>query len=308
MKLIILAAWKWTRMRPITHTTPKPLIKICWKSIIEHNLENLYKYVNEIIIVVKHLEEKIMQKLWNNYKWVKISYHKQENKPWTWAAIMWISSNWDDVLIINWDSIFGKKDLGKISESKEYWALVKKIENPSKYWVFKENNWYATEIVEKPNKYIWNLTNIWVYKFSSEIFNLSQEIKLSSRNEYEITDIINLFIKNNKFKLINTYEDFIDIWCPEDIEKASKIIRDKILKKPEYGKSTLVKEINWLELHIWIPENLIEKLIEYSQDLKDKDLQKDTSDKKRFSTKKNTKNGTKTKTDIYLVYYQNLEN
>jgi len=38
---------------------PKPLIRIFGKSIIEHNLENIYKYITEIILVVKYKEELI---------------------------------------------------------------------------------------------------------------------------------------------------------------------------------------------------------------------------------------------------------
>jgi NDP-sugar pyrophosphorylase family protein len=77
MKAIILAAWEWSRLRPLTNTIPKPLIKIFGKSIIEHNLENIYKYVSEIIMVVKYKQELIKEEFSDNYKWVKITYKNQ---------------------------------------------------------------------------------------------------------------------------------------------------------------------------------------------------------------------------------------
>ena len=138
MKLIVLAAGKWTRLRPLTNTIPKPLINICGKSILEHNLESLYEYVNEIIIVVKYLEEKIKEKLWDNYKWVKITYHRQVDKKGTWAALLWINSD-SDVCVIYWDSIFDKKDFDKVMNHKWYWVLAKEVENPEKYEIFNVN-------------------------------------------------------------------------------------------------------------------------------------------------------------------------
>ena len=136
MKAIILAAWEWSRLRPLTNTIPKPLIKIFWITILEHNLEYLYKYVDEIIIIVKYQKEKIQEYLWNNYKWVKIVYKEQSDEKWTWAAIRWIESD-VDVIIMYWDSILDKKDLEKILTFNWYWVLVKEVENPEKYWIYK---------------------------------------------------------------------------------------------------------------------------------------------------------------------------
>lgn len=255
MKAIILAAWEWTRLRPLTNTTPKPLIKICGKSIIEHNLENIYKHVSEIIIVVKYKKEVFFEKLWDNYKNCKITYHEQSDDKWTWAAIRWIkinchpelnsgsierkninskidsesSSEWqEDILILNWDSIFDKADLEEIIKLSWYWCLVQEVEDPSKYGIFKEKESYALEIVEKPSENIWNLANLWVYKFSTEIFNIVENIELSSRWEYEITDAINTFIELNKFKLISISWEFIDVWYPWDILTANQHFLNKL--------------------------------------------------------------------------------
>jgi bifunctional UDP-N-acetylglucosamine pyrophosphorylase/glucosamine-1-phosphate N-acetyltransferase len=70
-------------LRPLTNTTPKPLIKIFGKSILEHNLESIYKYVSEIIIVVKYKEELIKQTLGNSYKNIPLAYVTQSDEPGT---------------------------------------------------------------------------------------------------------------------------------------------------------------------------------------------------------------------------------
>ena len=60
MKAMILAAGKGTRVRPITHTIPKPLIPILQKPVMEFLLELLRQHgFDEIMVNVSHLAEEI---------------------------------------------------------------------------------------------------------------------------------------------------------------------------------------------------------------------------------------------------------
>lgn len=60
MKAMILAAGKGTRVRPITHTIPKPLIPILQKPVMEFLVELLRKHgFNQIMVNVSHLAEEI---------------------------------------------------------------------------------------------------------------------------------------------------------------------------------------------------------------------------------------------------------
>lgn len=228
MKAIILAAWEGSRLRPLTNTIPKPMIKIFWKPIIEHNLEHIYKYVKEIIIVVKYKAEIIENYFGNNFKWVPVTYHLQNDEKWTWAAIKWIKSDFD-VIILNWDSIFNKNDLKEILEYKWYWALVKQVPNPEIYGIFKvDNKNNVREIIEKPETFVWNLANLWVYKFNSIILDIVENITISKRWEYEITDAINEFANRYPLKAIEVKKEFIDVWYPWDIIKANSFFLDKL--------------------------------------------------------------------------------
>ena len=60
MKTMILAAGRGERLRPLTDVTPKPLIKVAGKSLIEYHLENLVRSgFKEIIINTAWLADKI---------------------------------------------------------------------------------------------------------------------------------------------------------------------------------------------------------------------------------------------------------
>ena len=245
MKAIILAAGEWSRLRPLTNTTPKPIIKIFWKTIIEHNLEHIYKYVSEIIIIVKYKQEEIKKAIWDEYEWVKVTYIEQNDEKWTWAAIRWIKLE-KDVLIMNWDSIFWKEDLKKICKLDGYWALAKKVDEPEKYGIFEldEKN-IIKKVVEKPKEFVWDLANVWVYKFSPEIFEIAEKIELSERWEYEITDAINIFAEKEEFQAIKLEEDFIDVWYPWDILDANSFFLKNLKKSKIKWEIEDSVTINW---------------------------------------------------------------
>ncbi len=70
MKAMILAAGRGERMRPLTDTTPKPLLKAGDKPLIEHSIENLLKAgFNEIVINIAHLGWQIKEYCGNGERW-----------------------------------------------------------------------------------------------------------------------------------------------------------------------------------------------------------------------------------------------
>ncbi|NVP18097.1 NTP transferase domain-containing protein [Candidatus Gracilibacteria bacterium] len=236
MKAIILAAGEGSRLRPLTNTIPKPMIKIFGKPILEHNIEHIYKYVKEIIIVVKYKAEIIESYFGNNFKGVPIKYHLQNDEKGTGAAIKGLKLD-TEVLILNGDSIFDKDDLKEIIKLKGYGVLVKKVQTPEKYGIFKvDNENKILEIVEKPEKFIGDLANLGVYKLNSQIFQIVDDIKLSKRGEYEITDALNVFANKYDLKAIEIKNEFIDVGYPWDILNANSIFLNKLKKSKIKGK------------------------------------------------------------------------
>lgn len=76
MKAMILAAGRGERMRPLTDTTPKPLLLVAGKPIIVHTLDKLRDAgFNEIVINLAHLGQQIIDHLGDGSQFgVKISY------------------------------------------------------------------------------------------------------------------------------------------------------------------------------------------------------------------------------------------
>lgn len=79
MKAMILAAGRGERMRPLTDTTPKPLLKLAGKALIEYSLENLAKAgFNEIVINLAYLGQQIKDFCGNGQRWQMVIQYSDE--------------------------------------------------------------------------------------------------------------------------------------------------------------------------------------------------------------------------------------
>ena len=87
------------------------------------------------------------------------------------------------------------------------------------------------KIVEKPKKFIGNLINTGLYKFTPEIFEKIKKIKISKRGEYELTDAINLLAKEKKVKVKKIKDYWFDFGNPADIIKISRFLNNEKRKK-----------------------------------------------------------------------------
>ena len=82
MKAMILAAGKGERLRPLTLTTPKPLIKIAGMPLIEHHIQNLAAAgVTELVINHAWLGEQIESYLGSGEQWGVSIQYSAENEP-----------------------------------------------------------------------------------------------------------------------------------------------------------------------------------------------------------------------------------
>lgn len=80
MKAMILAAGLGSRMRPLTDNTPKPMLKVAGKPLIEHQINKLVKAgITEIVINTAYLAEQIESYLGNGEKFgCAIKYSREE--------------------------------------------------------------------------------------------------------------------------------------------------------------------------------------------------------------------------------------
>ncbi|MDH5444091.1 MAG: nucleotidyltransferase family protein [Gammaproteobacteria bacterium] len=79
MKAMILAAGRGARMRPLTDTTPKPLLKVGGQTLIEYHLQNLHRAgIREVVINHAWLGEQIEDFLGDGSRYgLQIEYSRE---------------------------------------------------------------------------------------------------------------------------------------------------------------------------------------------------------------------------------------
>ena len=88
MKAVIPLAGKGTRLRPHTHHTPKPLLKVAGKPVLAFILDDLVALgVTEVVFIVGHLRDSMQSWIDAEYPQIKGHYVLQEVQDGTAGAI-----------------------------------------------------------------------------------------------------------------------------------------------------------------------------------------------------------------------------
>lgn len=159
MKAIILAGGLGTRLRPLTDTTPKPLLPIKEKPIMQHAIENLKKYgINDIILAVSYHADKIREYFGNGENLgVNISYSIEEEPLGTGGAVKQAAEGIKEPFILVWGDNLMDVHIGELIESFERnnamiaMALTQR-EDVENFGVAKLNGEIFESFVEKPKR------------------------------------------------------------------------------------------------------------------------------------------------------------
>lgn len=121
MRAILLAAGVGKRLKPLTDVTPKSLIRVGDRTVLERMLDSLIGAgIKDIYIVVGHLKEKIKKSIGSCRKGVAIHYILNRNYKGGSVLSVWAARKYfnDDVLLMDSDVVFENKILRKLLESK----------------------------------------------------------------------------------------------------------------------------------------------------------------------------------------------
>ncbi len=211
MKIIIPMAGMGKRMRPHTLTTPKPLIPIAGKPMVQRIVEDITKVcdekVDEIAFVVGHFgkdaENNLIKVAESLGAKGKIFY--QDEPLGTAHAIMCAKECITGKVVVAFADTLFKADF-KMDSTQEGIIWVQKVEDPKPFGVVKiDANNIITDFVEKPQEFVSDLAIIGIYYFKdgdylrTELqYLLDNDIK--EKGEYQLTNALeNMKAKGTKF-------------------------------------------------------------------------------------------------------------
>jgi glucose-1-phosphate thymidylyltransferase len=211
MKVIIPLAGKGTRLRPHTHITPKPMMKVAGKPVMSYILDDLTKLggINQIIYITGHLKEKVEEFARSSID-VPSVFIEQKVQDGTAGAVALARKYVDEpVLIIFVDTIFDA-DLSAVKTTDADGIIwVKEVEDYQRFGVVvTDADGNMTRIVEKPKTPISKRANIGLYYIKNWklLFEGIDHVLASPTNqgEYYLTDAFQYMIdKGAKIKVID---------------------------------------------------------------------------------------------------------
>lgn len=157
-KAVILAGGKGTRLASVLQDKPKPMADIAGLPFLHYMILDLKKKgIKEVVLLVGHLKEVIINHFKDSYYGVSIHYEIELEPRGTGGLIYELAKKWkESILLINGDTYFDVdiQALVKSSKEGEVVLAIKKISNSDRYGAltivddkivdFQEKSWIDT--------------------------------------------------------------------------------------------------------------------------------------------------------------------
>lgn len=247
-------AGKGTRLRPHTHLTPKPLLRVGDKPVLSYILDDLRELgVNEAVLITGHLKDKVEAYMKSEYPDFHAEYTEQVEQRGTADAIRLAEPFvQEEMLIIFVDTLFDA-DLSLVRRLPDEVAGViwaKEVEDYQRFGVLvTDENGFMREIIEKPSEPVSKLANIglyyirdWRLLFEGIRHVMSQPP--SSSGEYYLTDAFQYMVDKGAKLKVEPVNGWYDAGKPETLLETNAHVLGGARSRPprQLGEGVTVHE------------------------------------------------------------------
>lgn len=222
---VLMAGGKGERLRPLTEKTPKPLLPVGGKAIIDHNIDRLISYgVKNITVTVNYLGEQLEEHFAEPKGEVLVQTVREPKFLGTIGSIKFVKEFFNDsVLVMNSDLFTNINYEDFYLHFKEHDAEMSVAAVPYTvsvpYGIFDLDGRDIQGLIEKPTYNYY--ANAGIYLIKRRALDEIPEGKF-----YNATDLIEKLISENKkvirFPLNGTW---IDIGNPQEYQKANELVK-----------------------------------------------------------------------------------
>ena len=202
MDAVILAAGLGTRLRPYTLQTPKPLLPVRGRPLLDWTLGALPPAVDRVVVVVNYLADQVEAYLAGQNHRAAWEVVRQDVPRGTGDALRSCRAKLrsDHFLVLNGDDLYGAADLARLAACPAG-LLVQTVPEPRKFGIaFLKADGSLEKLVEKPDLDGPRLANTGAYVFPRHVFET--ELKVSARGEYEITDYVTALAQKGRIEVV----------------------------------------------------------------------------------------------------------
>ena len=222
---VIMAGGKGERLRPLTLTTPKPLLSVGSKAIIDHNVDRLIQFgVEHISVTVNYLAEQIEKHYAQPHNKVQIQCVREPKFLGTMGAVRLVKEFHNNVVLVMNSDLFTDIDfedmyLHFIENNADMSIAAVPYTVSIPYGICDLDGRDVKGIVEKPTYNYY--ANAGIYMLRLEVINMIPENEF-----YNATDLIDALVKNGskviRYPLKGTW---IDIGTMSEYQKAKDLAK-----------------------------------------------------------------------------------
>ena len=232
-----MAGGKGTRVSSIASDIPKPMIPICGKPILEHQIECLKRNgLTEIILVIGHLGQRVRDYFGDGGRFgCDISFYTETEPLGTAGALYKIKNLSDDFILLNGDTVFDIDFSRMIKFHQEKNAQVTLAVHPNSHpfdsaLIITNGNNQVIGWLNKEDERTWykNQVNAGIHILSAEFLKNCPQ----SKDKIDLDrDMLKPSISNGKIFAYSTPEYIKDMGTPERYAQVTSDIENGIVRR-----------------------------------------------------------------------------
>ena len=221
MEAVIMAGGLGTRLLPLTENTPKPLLLVGGKPIIEYNIDHLLKYgISKIHISIKYLGHQIVEKFGDGaLKNASIQYVFEDKPLGTIGAVSRIQDIRNEFILVMNSDLLTNIDLEDMfltlySQDADMIVATTPYHVKVPFGIIESEEGVIKEVKEKPTFTYYS--NAGIYMFRKDVLS-----HIPDNTLFNATDLMSVLLQNGKkvlqFPILGYW---LDIGRHEDFAKA----------------------------------------------------------------------------------------
>ena len=232
---VVPAAGEGTRLRPLTEETPKGMVEVDGRPLLEHVFETLLESgVTELVVVVGYEAGAIVDHFGASVAGTPIRYVHQREQRGLGHAVRRTEPDVDGpFVVLNGDNVVAGDLREPISrQRREGVDAVVAVESADRETarstgVVTVDDGRVTGIAEKPAEPSSTLVTTGCYVLPESIFDALRLLRPSDRGEYELTDAIGVLVRAGAtVDAVELEAPRVNVNTEADVERAARLVRE----------------------------------------------------------------------------------